>query len=357
MVRVGAKLFLALALLSWTVISVQAQRPEKTEAFVYGGHVFNGHSHINTFYPPSVETIYLLANRPSVLLPRRTLVYFWPLTNLYKADWASLNAAVGGTLEVVVGDEVVAAIPQESTLAGQGSVVNLPPGRYAVHLRTDDGRIAPGSEKKLVVFAPRRQGLGYQIVPQEGWTHPERSDGPADVIYARRGTVLYLQPYVEEAHNDLYYTRLEEPQSRLGRRDRWRWVYVRPFEEAGRLTLDYGHQTVEVLAQPYRIEPLPGSVVQYKVVAYDPATDTRPPDFVAYQLVVDANHASYRLRLQDTEGKAVLGSERQVRRVPEINSWALYFLAGLPLTVGVFVIVSRRDRLAIGRRTMSLEEE
>ena len=72
---------------------------------------------------------------------------------------------------------------------------------------------------------------------------------------------------------------------------------------------------------------------------------------------MDANHASYRLQLQDTEGKAVLGSERQVRRVPEINSWALYFLAGLPLTVGAFIFVSRQERLAAGRKTVSLEEE
>ncbi len=427
-------LWLALTLLLLAAAPIQAQEPEKTEAFVYGGQVFDGLVYRSAFYPPSVDTIYLLADQQSILSPRRTMVYFWPLANAYKADWNALNEVVTGKLEILGGSELVATIPQESyviqwpegpdgpqevytgaeaearyqafialrkayqealwahndamqqyyedlrrvqeareqgqqvelpeepsepeppriysTPVSQGSVVSLPAGRYAVRVCADDGSIAPGSQKKLIVFAPRRQGLGYQIVPQEKWTRPERTDDPADVIYAREGTVLYLQPYVEEEYNDLYYTRLEEPQSLSGRKDRWTWVYVRPFEEAGNLILDFGNQTVEVLVRPYRVEQLPGSTLGYKVVDYDPAAEKRPPDFVAYQLFVDANHASYSLQLQDAGGKAVFGSQRQVRRVREVNSWALYFLAGLPLTVGCFLLVSRHERLATNRKAL-----
>lgn len=352
---------LALALLLLAVTLSQAGEPDKTETLVYSGQVFNGLGYASAFYPPAVKTIYLLAGQQNILSPRRTMVYFWPLTNTYKADWTSMNQTVAGSLEILDDDKVIATVPQESyvtdTLVGQGCVVDLPAGRYAVRVRADDGSIVPGSRKKLVVFAPRRQGLGYQIVPQEEWTRPERTDDPADVIYARQGMVLYLQPYVKEEYNDLYYTRLVDLQSHSGRKDRWTWVYVRPFEEIGNLILDFDTQTVEVLAKPYRVEQLPGSALEYKVVDYDPVTETHPPDFVAYQLFVDANHASYHLRLQNTDARVVVSSQRQVRRVREINSWALYFPAGLPLTAGGFLIVSRYERLAAGRKTLPPGEQ
>jgi hypothetical protein len=438
MPRVKAGLSIWLLLLLLTTAPIQAQEPDKTEAFVYGGQVFNALGYISAFYPPSVETIYLLADQLNILSPRRTLVYFWPLTGDYKADWSAMNQTVPGRLEILDGNQVVATVSQQSyviqwpqgpegpqkvytgaeaetryqsfaderqayqealwahneamqqyyeavrraqeareqgqqaelpqepqepeapeifsTPVGQGGVVSLPAGRYAVRVRGNDGRVVANSEKKLIVFDPRRQGLGYQIVPQEKWTRPERTDEPEDVIYARQGAVLYLQPFEEREYNDLFYTRLKEPQSQSGREDRWTWVHVQPFEEADNLILDFGRQTVEVLAQPYRVEQLPGSALGYKVVDYDPATESRPPDFVAYQLFVDANHASYKLQLQDTDGKTVIGSQRQVRRVSEINSWALYFLAALPLTVGGSMLVSRHERLTRGRRALPSRE-
>jgi len=352
---------LVLTLLLLAAAPAQAWELKEFESFVYSGYVFNGLGYISTFYPPSVDTIYLLADQQNILSPRRTLVYFRPLTDAYEADWASLNQTVTGALEILDGGEVIATVPQEShdaqPFVGQGSVVDLPVGRYAVRIRADDGSIVPGSGKKLAIFAPRRQGLGYQIVPQEGWTRPERTNVPADVIYAREGSALYLQPYVEEEYNDLCYTRLEDPQSQAGHRDRWTWVHVRPFEGAGNLILDFGSQTVEVLAKPYRVEQLPGSRLGYKVADDDAAGEQPLPDLVAYQLFVDANHASYRLQLKDADGKIVFGSQRQVRRVPEINGWALYFLAGLPLTAGGFLLVSRHERLTASRKALPSEDQ
>jgi hypothetical protein len=133
---------------------------------------------------------------------------------------------------------------------------------------------------------------------------------------------------------------------------------VRPFEQAGNLILDFGGQTVEVLAKSYRVEQLPGSRLGYKVVEVDDdSAEKRLPDVRAYQLFVDANHASYRLQLQEADGKIVFGSQRQVRRVPEINSWALYFLAGLPLTAGGFLLISRHERLTTSRKALPSEDQ
>lgn len=92
--------------------TVEAQAPERVEAFVYGINAAAPDGVIGTFAPPTVETIYLLADQTSVLSPRRTLVYFWPITNEYRAAWSGLNESVEGTLEIVQNGRQVRALEQ-----------------------------------------------------------------------------------------------------------------------------------------------------------------------------------------------------------------------------------------------------
>lgn len=116
-------LLLLLLLLSGS--GVQAQAPERVETFVYGINAAAPDGVIGTFAPPTIETIYLLAGQTSVLSPRRTLVYFWPITNEYRAAWSSLNEPVEGTLEIVQNGRQVGALEQvEYTIhfgAGEGA--------------------------------------------------------------------------------------------------------------------------------------------------------------------------------------------------------------------------------------------
>ena len=52
-------------------------------------------------------TIYLVANPVS---PRRTDVYYWPITNREVANWARLNEPVEGVLEIRRRGRLVASI-------------------------------------------------------------------------------------------------------------------------------------------------------------------------------------------------------------------------------------------------------
>lgn len=318
------------------------------------------------FYGPVDVVAYLLGKYLAqmsvyVLMATAYLVVLWlyALVTNFTLDLTLLGTAI---LSVAITSAVVGISVLVSTLCRRVWSVSLALTAVALAclgVQLGHGYV-PGLTRRLAemsVLAPPRQGLSYQVVPQEGWTHPERADDPADVIYAREGTVLYLQPYVKEGHKDLDDGHPEEPPNEAGHQDRWAWPPVRTFEQAGNLILDYRRQTVEVLARPYQVEQLPGSVLRYRVVDYDPVAETGPPDLVAYQLFVDANHAGYRLWLEDADGEMVAGSQRQVRRVPGINSWALYFLVGLPLTVGAFVVVSRHEQLAASRRALPSEEK
>ena len=83
--------------------SALAQAPQRERRFVYGINLFDGVEYTTGFVPPSVDAVYLLADHLGVLDPKLTEVYFWPITNDYRADFTSLNELVGGRLEVARG--------------------------------------------------------------------------------------------------------------------------------------------------------------------------------------------------------------------------------------------------------------
>lgn len=86
---------------------VAAQATEREKAFVYGMNAALGDGFIGSFAPPSVDTIYLLADQTSILSPRMTEIYFWPITNQYQASWETLNEPVPGTLEILQNGQVI----------------------------------------------------------------------------------------------------------------------------------------------------------------------------------------------------------------------------------------------------------
>ncbi|MGH2385905.1 MAG: hypothetical protein ACRDGB_12770, partial [Candidatus Limnocylindria bacterium] len=94
--------------------AVQAQETDRTEAFVYGINAAVYETVVGTFAPPSVESIYLLAGQTSILSPRETLVYYWPITNDYRAAWSQLNELVDGELEVLRAGRRIETLPLTS---------------------------------------------------------------------------------------------------------------------------------------------------------------------------------------------------------------------------------------------------
>lgn len=108
-----AGLFLILFLIGLlATASASAQELERTEAFVYGVNAAIPGAVVGTFAPPIVDEVYVLADQTSILSPRRTSIYFWPITNEYRASWSRLNEQVEGVLEVLQGGKVVATLEQ-----------------------------------------------------------------------------------------------------------------------------------------------------------------------------------------------------------------------------------------------------
>jgi hypothetical protein len=97
--------------------SAMAQTTNSERAFVYGINAAIPNNFVGTFAPPAADEIFLLADGTSVISPRYTEIYFWPITNEYRADWNALNEPVPGVLEVVNDGRVVAELsPTDYTI-------------------------------------------------------------------------------------------------------------------------------------------------------------------------------------------------------------------------------------------------
>ena len=100
---------LSIIISSFIPHTIFAQTSENLD-FVYGTNHYNGATYSSAFIPSSVDTQYLLADHTSIVAARFTQVYYWQVTNEYKADWDSKNIVVDGTLEVLKSNKLVQSI-------------------------------------------------------------------------------------------------------------------------------------------------------------------------------------------------------------------------------------------------------
>jgi hypothetical protein len=426
----GGALLLILFLILMTAPAL-AQAPEKERRFVYGLNLFDGVQFTTGFVPPAVDTVYVLADHLGVLDPKLTEVYFWPITNDYRADFTSLNELIPGRLEVSQGNRVIATVdlteyvvqidqsgklgqgqialaeaarvsweqfqaeraaylerlrahadavaehsrqlevirssagtessvvipspPVEpapftlySTEVGRGFPIQLPAGEYTIRVLDAGGQTVADSQKRLVAFAPRRQGVGFEVVPQERWTFPERADDPADVVYTVAGGVSYLRPFAAEELNAEAYARLRNPQDLAATPNRWQWVHVAPLGPATMVVHD-GAREQRLAIEEFAVEQVPGATLGYRVVPFgqrgeDPRPE-RQPDITAYRVEAPAGRATLSLRLVDPDGRELQGSARQVIVVASVPGWQLALPVVVPLAIGLSVWLWRREQV------------
>ena len=65
---------------------------------IYAINFYDGISYSSTIVPYSAKEIYIQADNVNAFVVRETLLYYWPLTSEFKADWASRNVPVQGIL-------------------------------------------------------------------------------------------------------------------------------------------------------------------------------------------------------------------------------------------------------------------
>ncbi|RLT39505.1 MAG: hypothetical protein DWI57_10145 [Chloroflexi bacterium] len=231
-----------------------------------------------------------------------------------------------------------------STEVKQAFVLDLPAGEYTLWLERADGSEEPTSRKRLVVFAPRRYGVGYSVMPASKWTVPEQSDDPRNAIYALPGSTFYLQPFTEFEVNELAYGRMIDAQAVGVHSDRYVWVHTTAYPSATMQLFQQGQAVADIANRPYFVRQLPGASLGYQIEAFDLATE-KSPSFVGYAIDVQADQTDLRIQLVDGDGEPVPGSSRAIRPIRSADRRAVYALSLLPLLVGGAVLLRRWTRV------------
>ncbi len=233
------------------------------------------------------------------------------------------------------------AFTRYSTGVKRAFVLNLPVGEYTLWLEHPDGTEEPASRKHLHVFAPRRYGVGFNVVPASKWTVPELSDDPRNALYAQSGSTIYLQPFAEFEVNELAYGRMIDAQAKGLQEDRFVWVHTTPYPDVT-LQIIQGRQVVAGAAnQPYFVRQRPGASLGYSIEEFDPATE-KSPNFYGYRVTLDE---AARIQLVNGDGQPVMGSQRDIRPIRTVDRWVVYALSLLPLFIGGVVLLWRRRRV------------
>lgn len=226
-----------------------------------------------------------------------------------------------------------------------GFPINLPEGTYRVQLRLPDGSIQSDSQKRLVVFSPIQEGIGYKVFTQERWTAPEESKEVNEIIYGLPGKTLYLEPFYQVEFNELFYTRMNDPQDTLARRDRNVWVPFEDVREAS-LQLNSARGTEKTELENYFVRQLAGSTLGYEILVHDPAGD-REITFSGFEIEINASEIH--IQLLDSQGNPLQYSQREVRVLRADQSNWIFVLSSLPLIAGVVAVLLRRRSVNSGK--------
>ena len=99
MKRVRAILIIII-LSALVIMPAIADVPVRKEELIYSIMAFLGKEYSGTFCRQEAGTFYLMANVDNFITVRKTLVYFWPITQDWKVDTDALNKPFEGTIEI-----------------------------------------------------------------------------------------------------------------------------------------------------------------------------------------------------------------------------------------------------------------
>lgn len=227
-----------------------------------------------------------------------------------------------------------------------GFILNLLPGNYRILFKDSEGKPVSGSEKALVVFPALAKGVGYEIIPEDKWTAPLKSNGPGDNLFLRNGQVIYLKPFETRQYNNHHFLKLSQlnkPSSGRGVEDRKVWTPIYPIKGQPIMTvLKNGKPVQQVKETPYIVKQRPGYALGYDILEYSPQRfPGEKPTFSAYRIKLPSGNGRFELRLQDANGLIIKGSQRKIYNIPE-PSRLIFLAAVLPLGIGIIVKIRRR---------------
>ena len=232
-----------------------------------------------------------------------------------------------------------------------GYPVELGEGTYQIQLRDEKGNIVQESCRTVIGVSPRRDSMGYVVIPEERWTKLESSDEPSQVIYfSPQSTAVYLQPTWIKEYNQKEYTRITDPQNITASTDLWEWIKGPVLENVQLQILNEGQVNTQIQKTPYVVMQDRDQALGYKIIPYEQNANS-PADFGAFGVSIIPGLKRYEVQVIREDGTIVSGSKRVLLR----TSGSMPFIANgitiFPLGVGIYM---RWQRWKI--RSRSLKE-
>jgi hypothetical protein len=226
-----------------------------------------------------------------------------------------------------------------------GYHLNLPIGEYTIQLLTDEGKVVEGSHKKLHVFSPRQEAVGYKAFITERWTKPETGASPEDTFYVQPEKTLFLQPYHTQEYNRFDYTKLIAPQQRAVGENAWFWVLTDEVYDVELHVMMQGQPIETLIMDQFDVEQIPGSKLGYDIVPFvEDQTAEREPAFSAFQITPPKEEDIVQIQMVDSDGQVLEGSDREIRIITRTSVSIMYFIAPIPIIFGAVAFGWRRYR-------------
>ncbi len=203
--------YLLMILVAMSMLIIAAP-PEKVEQTVIKLILFDGSQWGETFSPKEYANFYMLAGTDNIIIPTKTKVYYWPITQEYMADYYDQNEELEGTLEVYHGNKLIKKVEKEDYSFA------YPQGYYGGRPELRGGEAAKEAavtyQKEVEAYYGRVMAYQeamdeYRIALDKFWENPEAYKGreteipkePSQPDYpvfyateAQRGYILNLEP-------------------------------------------------------------------------------------------------------------------------------------------------------------------
>jgi len=211
----------------------------------------------------------------------RQLVIWGDLIEEYRAKGESTD-----DIPVPKQPEAPEPITYTITKPEQAYIINLPQGEHILKLKRLDGEVVPGSERKVIAFSHRREGIAYKVIAASKWTLPEVSTEPDDIIFVSNESALYVQPSAEREYDAFYYAKLLNPQEKSvqDRRGFWTWAPAEHFVGDTLIVEHLDESTQTIHYHPFVVKQTSGSALGYSIVPYDMSLGLSGPTFEAFEL-------------------------------------------------------------------------
>lgn len=224
-------------------------------------------------------------------------------------------------------------------------ILKLNEGNYKIRFRDENGKIVPGTEKKLIVFTNRRIGLGYKVLPEERWTYPDVSNESGDILYIEGKQTIFIQAFNAAEYPERGYAKLFQlpiPESSQLSENVWRWVHLTPRYQEEKLQLIRDGKVInEITQKPYYVKQTQGHTLGYEIVEWGEDIQS-PPTFNGYRLEISGD-GRYSIRMLDKNGKILINSIRQIRPVVGQNISWLFIISMIPFFTGMGILLWRKE--------------